>query len=429
MQFRVLWIVAGLWLITLSGCNSGPQSATHTATPASQASEIDDFLSKHWQRPLAAQGSPPVGHSQLESALDPASCGTCHTQQYNDWKTALHSRAMSPGLFGQVQEMGADATDDHQACLRCHAPLAEQEEHLRQALARGTLPIPPRQDGVSYTHGLTCAGCHVRNHQVFGPLRKDGSAPSLSQKLPHNGWQATDAFQDSRFCAACHQFEADGPALNGKLLENTYEEWRASRYAREGRSCQSCHMPERRHLWRGIHDPEMVKSGLKIEASRPIVANGHVSATLQIINHGVGHAFPTYVTPRVMVEIGQESRSGKMIGQTVERHLIARDVSLNLQAEKSDTRIMPDETRRYGYAKVLHPEAVVLTVRIMVEPDAFYADFYRATLDDPEFRVGRKAISEALRLAEQAPYAVFHSRQAIPGTAEVSQINYKENKQ
>lgn len=412
MQFWFRWIVAGLWLITLSGCNSGPESATHAATPAAQASEIDDFLSKHWQRPLAAQGTPPAGYSQLESALDPASCGTCHAQQYKDWKTALHSKAMSPGLFGQLQEMGAEAADEHQACLRCHAPLAEQAEHLRQTLARGAQSAPQGPDGVSHAHGLTCAGCHVRNRQVFGPPRKDGSAPA--QKLPHDGWQATEAFRDSRFCAACHQFEADGPALNGKLLENTYEEWRTSRHAREGRSCQSCHMPDRRHLWRGIHDPDMVKSGLKIEASQPILDNGQVSASLQITNHGAGHAFPTYVTPHVIVEIGQESRTGKMIPESVERHLIARDVSLDLQTEKADTRIMPDETRRYGYEKQFHSDAVALTVRIIVKPDAFYADFYRATLDNREFQTGRKAISEALRRTGQATYTVFHSRQEMP---------------
>ena len=44
----------------------------------------------------------------------------------------------------------------------------------------------------------------------------------------------------------------------------------ASRHAREGRACQACHMPERRHLWRGIHDPEMVKRALgrEVTASR-----------------------------------------------------------------------------------------------------------------------------------------------------------------
>lgn len=400
-------------LLALTGCNPNSAPGSASSRPIARADDHQAFLARHWQRPLPLQGTAASHYTKLETSLDPASCGACHIRQFEDWKTALHSRAMSPGLFGQLQEMGAEAADDHQACLRCHAPLAEQAEHLQQTLARGAQPAPQRPDGASHAHGLTCAGCHVRNRQVFGPPRKDGSAPAPGQNLPHDGWQATEAFRDSRFCAACHQFEADGPALNGKLLENTYEEWRASRHAREGRSCQSCHMPDRHHLWRGIHDPEMVKSGLRIEASRPIVANGKVSAYLQITNHGVGHAFPTYVTPRVTVEIGQESRKGKMIPESVERHLIARDVSLDLLTEKSDTRIMPDEVRRYVYGKALHPDAMALTVRIRVEPDAFYADFYRAALDDPEFRIGRKAVSEALRRAEQAPYAVFHSRQEI----------------
>jgi hypothetical protein len=399
-------------LLALTGCNPNSTPGSAFSRPIAPTDDYQAFLARHWQRPVLLQGTAASHYTNLETSLAPSSCGACHTRQFEDWKASLHSQAMSPGLFGQLQEMGANAADDHQACLQCHAPLAEQAEHLRQILARGAQLAPSRPDGVSHADGLTCAGCHVRNRQVFGPPRKYGSAPAPENR-PHNGWQATEAFQDSRFCAACHQFEADGPALNGKLLENTYEEWRASRHAHEGRSCQSCHMPDRRHLWRGIHDSEMVKSGLKIEVLRPIVANGRVSASLKLTNNGVGHAFPTYVTPRVIVEIGQESRKGKMIPDSVERHLIARDVSLDLLTEKSDTRIMPDEIRRYVYGKALHSDAVALTVRIKVEPDAFYADFYRATLGDPEFLIGRKAISEALRRAERAPYVVFHSRQEI----------------
>src|SRR5439155_14402052 len=30
---------------------------------------------------------------------------------------------------------------------------------------------------------------------------------------------------------------------------------------------RSCHMPDRRHLWRGVHHPEMVRSGVTIDAS------------------------------------------------------------------------------------------------------------------------------------------------------------------
>lgn len=231
--------------------------------------------------------------------MDPAACDACHQLQYADWQTALHSRAMSPGLFGQLQEMDANDVDEHQACLRCHAPLAEQGEDLQHKLKNKAGRGQPRSDGAISAHGLTCAGCHVRNHRRFGSPRRDGSTASARGKLPHNGWQASNAFENSLFCAACHQFTPADPGLNGKPFENTYGEWKQSRHAGENHSCQSCHMPNRRHLWRGIHDPEMVRSGLTIETSRPSLTRGMVSVQLKITSNGIGHDFPTYVTPRV----------------------------------------------------------------------------------------------------------------------------------
>ncbi|MGQ0710015.1 MAG: multiheme c-type cytochrome [Rhodoferax sp.] len=407
---RVWGLAGGIALVLLLGaCSPGPGSAP---TPVASAPQLHQaFLDQHWARPLPSQGSAPSAWGAQEASLDPAACGACHRQQFEDWKTALHSQAMGPGLWGQLQAMQADAVDEHQACLRCHAPLAEQEESLQQQLRAAS---GARPDGVSHAQGLTCAGCHVRQQQRFGPPRRDGSAPLPTEQLPHGGWTASSAFEDSRFCAACHQFEPDGVALNGKLLENTYEEWRASRHARENRSCQSCHMPDRRHLWRGIHDPDMVRSGLAIETAAPRIDGGRVWGELRITNQGVGHAFPTYVTPRVRVEIAQADRAGALIAATVQRHLIARDVGVDLAAERSDTRILPDESRRYAYQHPLHPRAVALAVRITVEPDAFYADFYRATLADPDLTQGREPLRQALRRAEQSPYVLYSARQELP---------------
>jgi len=414
-------LAATVLLFALAGCDPGapPGSQPVSSTAASTASAIrvtDDnaaFLSRHWHRPLAANGPAPDNFSPLEASLSPAACGTCHPRQFDDWRSAVHSHAMSPGLMGQLQAMGPRAREQHQACLQCHAPLAEQEDHLIKSLIAGRM-LPPLADGASSADGLTCAGCHVRGNRRFGPPRQDGSVPAADAQLPHDGWQETKAFEDSRFCAACHQFEAGGPGLNGKPFENTYAEWRTSRYAREGRSCQSCHMPQRRHLWRGIHDPEMVKSGLSIRDALVATAAGRVAATLTVANTGVGHDFPTYVTPRVEVEIAQQDRHGKLLATTVERHLIARDVSLDLTVERADTRLMPDERRRYAYDRPLDPRATAVVFRITVSPDAFYADFYRATLRDPSFRQGRAAIRAALRRAEASPYELYNARLPLP---------------
>ena len=381
--------------------------------PVPSPADHESFLDRHWQRPLAPQGSAPAAFSPQEASLDPAACGQCHPQQFTDWQTTLHSKAMGLGLVGQLQEMDADAVEEHQACLRCHAPLAEQAADLQQSLSGASDTPSARPDGAAFTHGLSCAGCHVREHRRLGPPRRDGSATVAGDTLPHGGWQVAPAFEDSRFCAACHQFESDGYSLNGKLLENTYEEWRASRYGRDNQTCQSCHMPDRRHLWRGIHDPEMVRSGLTIEFSQPATDTRHVRAELTITSHGIGHAFPTYITPQVIVDIGQAGPDGAFLPQTVERHLIARDVSLDLSEERSDTRILPGEIRRYPYDQPIASGAASLVARIRVEPDAFYAEFYRATLRDAGYPKGRTAIREALRQAERSGYVLYESRRNL----------------
>lgn len=399
--------------LALVGCDPGTPPVSPSALVISAATEDTSvFLLRHWQRPLVLNGPAPVYFSPVEVSLAPSACGICHPRQFEDWQTALHSHATSPGLLGQLQAMGAQAREEHQACLQCHAPLAEQAEHLVKSLAAGRT-LPPQADGSSSAHGLTCAGCHVRKHTLFGPPRQDGTVPERGTSLPHGGWQATKAFADSRFCAACHQFEADGPSLNGKPLENTYAEWQASRYAREGRNCQSCHMPQRRHLWRGIHDPAMVKSGVTIETTILKVSTGHVSTELSIANSGIGHAFPTYVTPQVIVEIGQEDRRGKLIATTIERHLIARDVSLDLTVERADTRLMPDEKRRYPYDQPIDPRAAAVVFRVTVHPDAFYANFYRATLRDADFKKGRAALRDALRRTGQSSFVAFKKRETL----------------
>jgi len=376
------------------------------ASAAAAAADVGSFLDRHWARPLPAQGKPPASFSALEASLDPSACGSCHRAQLDDWKSSLHSRAMGPGVLGQLLDMKAQAREEHQECLRCHAPLAEQAASLVQA-------IKQRGGAGLHEQGLVCAGCHVRGHARYGPPRRDGSSPKPGEKLPHAGWQANEAFADSRFCAACHQFEADGFALNGKLLENTYEEWRASRYAREGRTCQSCHMPDRRHLWRGIHDPETVRAGVTIEVQAPTVKTGRLVAGLRLANTGTGHFFPTYVTPRVEMEIFQVDAASKLLKGTRVVRALVRQVAPDLSREIADTRLAPDAIAMLDYERTANPKAVYLVYRVRVEPDAFYAAFYRDMLKRGETRAGRKMIEQALVAANASRYVLMERREPL----------------
>lgn len=375
------------------------------------------FLREHWSRPLAAQGPAPERFSAAERSLAPADCGGCHAAQHADWKASLHANAMGPGLMGQLVEMDAEDRDAHQDCIRCHAPLAEQADALAAAIAdSGRRPPGHASARALPEEGLVCAACHVRAHQRFGPPRRDGSAPDAAARpaLPHNGFTASPAFEDSRFCAACHQFEPDGFTLAGKLLENTYEEWKGSRHAREGRTCQSCHMPERRHLWRGIHDRQATRAALTIEAQPPRIAEGKVAARLRIRNTGAGHHFPTYVTPRAVAEIWQEDAAGSALASTRAELVLQRQVPLDLSREISDTRIPADGEALLDYARARHPRAAVLRLRLRIEPDAFYADLYRSLLEEDGAGRGRAMIRAALGRAEASAFVAWEARKPLP---------------
>src|SRR5262249_57279904 len=112
----------------------------------------------------------------------------------------------------------------------------------------------------------------------------------------------------------------EGQAREGNLRETACAEWKASRFAAAGVQCQDCHMPDRRHLWRGIHDPDMVRGGLTISVVEDARPAGVLRARLVVENSGVGHRFPTYVTPLVVLRAGLVDAAGRPVpGRPLER--------------------------------------------------------------------------------------------------------------
>ncbi|HDH08910.1 MAG TPA: hypothetical protein ENG90_01240 [Gammaproteobacteria bacterium] len=379
-----------------------------------QATEfgIENFLRKYWSRPLKAQGQPPAGLSSVETSLFPASCGTCHRSQFNDWRESLHARSMGPGIMGQLVEMATDAKDNRQNCIRCHAPLAEQANSLSRA--RGSPNSSPNeQEKPLYEQGLVCAACHLREYRWYGPPQQAGRRTPDRTRLPHNGWSRQTAFEDSRFCSACHQFDANGFELNGKLLENTFNEWQASGFADSDVTCQSCHMPGRRHLWRGIHDPDMVRSGVTIKTMPLTVEEGFLSTTLQMKNSATGHFFPTYVTPKIIMQIYQQDVQGNLLPGTLKGHIVARKVPLDLSKEEFDTRIAPGKTAILVYRARLHKKAHSLIFRIKVEPDEFYTRFFQALLETDLSEEGRQQIEQALKNSMDSQFILFERHYLI----------------
>ncbi len=399
-------------LLVLSTAQVSAQTQDYSPTK----SELK-FLEQHWgKETITLQGKPPANYSSLEASLFPESCGQCHPQQFKDWQKSLHSQAMGPGVLGQLIIMEEEDPETARACWACHTPLAEQQSVLK---IEGENNF---QKNIHYNEelqkkGLICAACHVRKHQRFGPppkVKKEKSDENSSD-LPHNGFSAETAFTKSIFCKKCHQFNNNGYALNGKLLENTYNEWIQSEYANKGIQCQGCHMPDRQHLWRGIHDKQMVKNALRIsisEQQQKLKSGEELKISIKFENTGAGHHFPTYLTPRILVKGYMQDDAQQIIVSSLLEASIGREVPLDLSREIYDTRIPANDFLVIDYQQIIDEYSHNLKIEVIVQPDYFYEKFYRSMLDNNSAGKGKQLIEEALTKASSSEYMLFE--QTIP---------------
>ncbi len=380
------------------------------------------FLEEFWTFPIPAQQSPPDYYKQTVSQLSPEACGTCHQKQLEDWKTSRHAIAMGPGIHGQLVEQGPRTA---LTCQQCHAPLSEQAEFLPPSSRSVNYQTEQTGRGKGYisnevydeqlkSDGIVCAACHVRSHQRFGPPFLDqAAAANVFGEEHHGGAVVASAYRDSAFCKPCHQFGENGFSLNGKLLENTYNEWLESPHAKEGKTCQSCHMPDRRHQWRGIHDPESVRNALELDVE---IRNHQesIEAEIRLTNQGAGHHLPTYLTPAIFVTVRLLDVTETFIPNTEAIRVIQRRVPLSLDKEVFDTRIPAGGTWVYTYKAPLPNQARSLEVQLDVHPDHFYNDFFEVYKSRTS--EGMAAIKHALEITENSPYLLMSKR--IPLLAE-----------
>ncbi|NQZ09930.1 MAG: hypothetical protein HRT35_22490, partial [Algicola sp.] len=318
----------------------------------------------------------------------------------------LHAKAMGPGVMGQLKAYSPDPLNPHnqnkqQQCLSCHAPLKSQNKSLIAA-------ISGQKSTNLHQQGIICAACHVRNDHWFGP----GPLPGVSKvastvKKGHQTSTSHEAFKSAAFCATCHQFGDDDRKLEGKLLQNTYVEWQNSVFAKQNISCQNCHMPGRRHQWQGIHSKAMVLKGLTLSAQLLSQISGQIKAKLGVINSGVGHYFPTYVTPRVVLQGYQQDKTGQMLEDTLVEEEIMRAVSMDLNDEYFDSRLPPGGQLVLDYQEPLDSQAATMVLRIVVEPDFFYEQFNTAMLETDGKLLGRELLKQAKDNAAKSAYVLF----------------------
>ncbi len=386
------------WLAITLCCLAACESKKTQPTPIAAVPRDGGY----WTRPLAPQGPQTPGNS-LESSLLPNDCGTCHPAQLADWKTTLHAHAMSPGLEGQLLHWKNPTSS--RSCDNCHAPLFEQRQQIETT--SGEWANNSEFDPRLRKAGITCSVCHVRGRVIHGPPPQAGPPRTMSE-LPHNGFEIDSLFESSEMCAACHQFPADWRSLNGKLLENTYEEWKVSPAAAEGKTCQSCHMPGRRHLFRGIHDLETTRSAFAFDATLE-QSTGQIRASARLRNVGAGHMAPTYVTPRIVLDFQLLDAAGQAIGPPSEPTIIQRLIDLDGEGKEIfDTRLAPGKAAKANWQTERIEGAASIRVQVRCIPDHFYEELYAELLTEyAKDSVPYQRIAQALLEAQARRFVVF----------------------
>ncbi|HSR51801.1 MAG TPA: multiheme c-type cytochrome [Acidobacteriota bacterium] len=190
-------------------------------------------------------------------------CKTCHPDHYREWSVSAHAYAqMSPvfnAMHGKILKLTNGTNGDF--CIRCHTPVGmnlEEPEFISNIDRHPTS-----------REGITCIACHRLDQPygkisgrlaivegsiydpVYGPsggeeLRRvvesgeygTNTDPGKSGRAIHSDAKQLDQMTESGLCGTCH----DVNLVNGFRLEEAFSEYKNSPAARNGISCQDCHM-------------------------------------------------------------------------------------------------------------------------------------------------------------------------------------------
>jgi nitrate/TMAO reductase-like tetraheme cytochrome c subunit len=168
-----------------------------------------------------------------------AQCGSCHSQQFQEWSGSFHAQSLTTEGFLRsfpqyLESLGSEAQANPRgpmACLSCHAPLLKDAdvELIRQVSDF----VRTKQTSSLKGFEVGCVACHLNNSGVYsGPIADPKENPfHVSSFSPSYG--------DSSFCGACHTWQrATVPC------SDVHTDWKQSKAAEQGQTCQSCHMAQ-----------------------------------------------------------------------------------------------------------------------------------------------------------------------------------------
>lgn len=230
-----------------------------------------------WLRADGGKGS--VDHTKW---VNPAVCGACHTQIFEEWSGSMH-RLMgeSNPYYTVLEDMAAAQVGEpfRVWCMGCHAPQAllsgkrktDGPSHLREKNGESLL-AELKQTTAAIDEGTGCLFCHrTQSVELAGPVAAGNASVeiNLADRITYPGedaelkfvrWLANRsiraepdehrrsftplALKGPEFCSACHEEFTPGV---GAQTTSTYTEWANSHYNNKENpsksvTCNDCHM-------------------------------------------------------------------------------------------------------------------------------------------------------------------------------------------
>ena len=328
----------------------------------------------------------PIDTTQLPSVLGKLGsreCATCHQAFYDEWRTTIHSRAWTDPYFQTDWQFDGS----QHSCRLCHTPLDRQQPHKVLGYRDKDKWDPVIEDNPDFDAGLqhegvTCAACHYRDGEIVGVLGVT--------KAPHPVKKLEDPNQ---VCVRCHIVEGERwdtffrfpPCGTVAEIERSLaaiprgESGEVTASNTRVLGCVQCHMPlvrrplveggvvrdTRQHLWRGGHDPEMVRKSLTVEfVEKKRSGQDARFFLLTLTNTGAAHYVPTGTPDRhLTVHLRLLDKQGGVL--EAQEHSIKRTVMWRpFIVDLWDTRLVRWQPRQYEIEVPVDSEVVKIEAEI-----------------------------------------------------------------
>ena len=272
-------------------------------------------------RPAAGQTNPtpPIDPDKLYPSA--RVCGQCHPTEYAQWSISSHAYGDLSPMFNKFEQKINDLSQGtvNYFCVRCHASVGTSLGERRD--------IAWWDRSAASKEGITCITCHRvgegygKNNgarritpgdisgPVFGPFDTRGVLKAISNAERygilvsadqpdrpgflriHEQAIQSDLITKSDFCITCHQVQVHP----GIKLETVWEEYRASPAAKEGITCQQCHMsPSPGQAVPFARGPAAIVNGRPIIEDRPLTNHTFVGPGYPISHPGL---YPQSLAP------------------------------------------------------------------------------------------------------------------------------------